>query len=149
MATSADHAKLSAILVFQNLSAEVAHKHGEKEMENASTIDSKEIVWDPAVVRRSALLDWRGVKLKEGVLEMLVDLHHSRLVAASVAIIRCGEDCHGIPVMAPIVTLHHKLVRPRDELQAVHVVELLRDVLAKSVTCPTRRDAPTTSVIRV
>lgn len=46
------------------------------------------------------------IKLKERVLQVLVNLHDRSLVATSVAVVGSTEDCHHIPVLAPVVTLH-------------------------------------------
>mmetsp|Transcript_123539 Transcript_123539/g.360766 ORF Transcript_123539/g.360766 Transcript_123539/m.360766 type:complete len:214 (-) Transcript_123539:283-924(-) len=80
---------------------------------------------------------------------MLVDLHDSGLVTAAVAIVWSGENRHDVSVMAPVVALHHKLVCPRNELQAIGMVELLRDVLAEGVAGTAGRDAPAAAVIRI
>ena len=45
--------------------------------------------------------------------------------------------------------LHDELVRARDELEAVRVVKLLRDVVAKGVAGATRRDTPALAVVRI
>mmetsp|Transcript_1685 Transcript_1685/g.4987 ORF Transcript_1685/g.4987 Transcript_1685/m.4987 type:complete len:273 (+) Transcript_1685:109-927(+) len=98
---------------------------------------------------RDLLLNRRRVELQERVLQVLVDLHHGGLVAAAVAVVRGGEDRDDVTVMAPIVALHHQLMRPGDQLQPVGVVELLRDVLAEGVACTARRNAPAAAVVRV
>mmetsp|Transcript_99434 Transcript_99434/g.256998 ORF Transcript_99434/g.256998 Transcript_99434/m.256998 type:complete len:343 (+) Transcript_99434:194-1222(+) len=102
-----------------------------------------------AALWRDLLLHGRRVELQERVLEVLVDLHDGGLVAAAVTVIRCGEDRDDVPVMAPVVALHHKLVRTSDQLQAIRVVELFRDVLAEGVACAARRDAPAAAVVGV
>jgi len=99
-----------------------------------------------AVAGLLLLVRWR-VKLQECVLQVLIDLHDCCLVAATVAIVWSREDRYDVSVMAPIIALHDKLVRTRDEFQTICMVELLRNVLAKSVASSSRRDAPTTSVI--
>ena len=43
----------------------------------------------------------RGVELEEGVLETVVQLHYSRLVPTSVAVIRRAEYRHHVPLMTP------------------------------------------------
>mmetsp|Transcript_68167 Transcript_68167/g.154268 ORF Transcript_68167/g.154268 Transcript_68167/m.154268 type:complete len:229 (+) Transcript_68167:75-761(+) len=91
----------------------------------------------------------RWVELHEGVPQFLVDLHDRGLVATSVAVVWGGENCYYLLIMAPVVPLHDELMRPRDERKAVVLVELLRDVLAKSVSSTPRAHAPAQAVIRV
>merc|ERR1712232_350928 len=92
----------------------------------------EEIVRHAAVLPCALLVRWR-IELQEGVLQMLVDLHHGCLIATAVAVVRRREDGHDVPVVAPIVTLHDQLMSASDELQTIDVIELLRDVLAKRV----------------
>lgn len=54
-----------------------------------------------------------------------------------------------VPYLAPVVSLHHQLVSPGNQLQAIVVVELDADVLAKGVAGTTWGDAPPAAVIRV
>ena len=75
----------------------------------------------------------RRLKLQEARPEPLPDLHDRREVAAPVAVVGRAEHGHDRLVVAPVVALHHELVRARDEREAVGVVELLRDVGAKGV----------------
>ena len=90
-----------------------------------------------------------GVELEEGVFEVLVNLHDGGLVAAPVAVVRGTEDCDHVPLVTPVVALHHQLVSPRHQGQAVTVVEGLRNVGAKCVACSARRDTPATPVVGV
>ena len=46
-------------------------------------------------------------------------------------------------------TLHDELMGPRNQRQAIVVVESLRDVLPEGVACATRGDAPSTTVVRI
>lgn len=80
---------------------------------------------------------------------MLVDLHYRRLVPAPVAIIRRREDGHHVPVLAPVVALHHQLVRSRHERQAIVVVKGLADVLPERVARSTRGDPPAAPVVGI
>eukprot|EP01136_Pigoraptor_vietnamica_P039277 Opistho-1_new@9865 len=91
----------------------------------------------------------RRIKLKEGVLQVVVELHDGRLIAAAVAVVRRAEDRHDIPVVAPVVTLHDKLVGARHECKAVIVVERLRNVLAERVAGAARRNAPAAPVVGI
>lgn len=45
------------------------------------------------------------IELKECVLEMLINLHDSCLVATSVAVIGSAEDGHHVAVLTPVVAL--------------------------------------------
>ena len=101
----------------------------------------------------------------QGVLEMLINLHDSRLVTTPVAVVgRCigkqyvtkrpvkaltRENSYDVPILRPVVTLHDKLVSSRHQGQTVVVVERLRNVLTKGVTSTTGRYSPATPVIRV
>lgn len=52
-----------------------------------------------------------------------------------VAVVGGREDGDHVLLVAPVVALHHKLVRARHQREAIGVVELLADVLAKGVAC--------------
>ena len=79
----------------------------------------------------------------------LINLHYCCLVSASITVVGRREYRHNVPLVRPVVSIHDQLMRSRDPCQAIRVVELLRDVLAETVTSASRTDAPTTSVIRV
>ncbi|KAH9407846.1 hypothetical protein TYRP_011491 [Tyrophagus putrescentiae] len=98
-------------------------------------------------VRLAALR--RRVKLEEGVVEGVVELHDRRLVAAAVAVVGRTEDGHHVVVVAPVEALHHQLVGAGDQRQAVGVVEGLADVVAEGVAGAARADAPAAAVVRV
>ena len=49
--------------------------------------------------------------------------------------------------LAPIVAFHHKLVGTRNQVESICMIELLCNILTKSVTGTTRRDTPTTAII--
>ena len=74
-------------------------------------------------------LPWRGVKLQEGVLQGVIQLHDAGLVAAPVAIVGGGEDGDHVPVVTPVVALHHQLMGPAHQGQAVRMVECLGYIL--------------------
>jgi len=106
------------------------------------------------VVRSSASHMWfpppgGRVKLKEGVLQGVVQLHNRGLVSTAVAVIGCWEDGDNVSVMRPVVPLHHQLMCPCDQSESVWVVEGLWYVLSKSVACTPRRDTPTPPVVGV
>ena len=75
---------------------------------------------------------WRGVKLQEGVLEGVVQLHDGGLVAAAVAVVGGGEDGDHVAVVGPVVALHHQLVGAGHQGQPVRVVESLGYILQTS-----------------
>ena len=94
-------------------------------------------------------LRWCWVELQECFIHELVYLHYGCLVAASVAVVRCREDCHYVFVVAPVEAVHHQLVRATHELETVRLIELLGYVLAEAVAGTSGRDSPTHSVVRV
>jgi len=92
------------------------------------------------VIRRAQTRVWqhfllarRWIELEEVVLHELVHLHDGGLVAASVAVVGCGENGHHVTLVRPVVPVHDELMRTRNASQVVRVVELLGDVLAKGV----------------
>lgn len=85
----------------------------------------------------------RGVELQVGLAQVLVHLDDGRLVGAPVAVVGRREDRHESVLMRGLVALLDELVRPRDLLEAVGVVELHGDVLHKgSRTVPKVQPAP-------
>ena len=85
--------------------------------------------------------------MQEGVFHELINLHDGGLVTASVAVVRGREHRDDIPVVRPVVAVHHKLMCSCDQLQVIRVVELLRDILTERVSCTSWRDTPTASII--
>lgn len=71
------------------------------------------------------------------------------LVAAAVAVVRSGENGHHVPVMAPVVALHHKLMCSGDQRHIVRVVELVRYVLSKRVASTSGRNSPPTPIVGI
>jgi hypothetical protein len=67
------------------------------------------------------------------VLHVLVNVHNGRLVAAAVAVVGRAEHGDHRPLVLPQEAFRHKLVRANDELEAVDMVEVLRDVLQLQV----------------
>jgi hypothetical protein len=58
-------------------------------------------------------------------------------LTASVAVVWRTEYGDHVLVVAPVVALHHELVRAADQVKPVGVVELLADVLqAWDLQCP-------------
>mmetsp|Transcript_3210 Transcript_3210/g.13928 ORF Transcript_3210/g.13928 Transcript_3210/m.13928 type:complete len:312 (+) Transcript_3210:1674-2609(+) len=89
------------------------------------------------------------IKLEEIPVHPLVNLHDRRLVPAPVAVIRRAEHRHHRLIVRPLVPVLHQLVRSGDQVQAVAVVELLRDVLTERVPRASRGDAPAAPVVGV
>ena len=54
-------------------------------------------------MRLTATRCW--IEYKEVVIHVLIDLHYTGFISASVAIVRCREDSHNIFLMAPVETL--------------------------------------------
>lgn len=92
---------------------------------------------------------WCRVEYQEIMIHLLVYLHNARLVAAPVAVVRCGEDGHDGLVVAPVEAVHDQLMGTSDQLEVVSMIEVLRDVLAKGEACTSGRDTPAMSVIGV
>ena len=80
---------------------------------------------------------------------MFVDFHDGCFVTTSVTVVGCREDSHNIALLTPVIPIHHQLMSPCNQFEVVRMVELLRDVLSKSISCASRGDAPATSIIRV
>mmetsp|Transcript_87065 Transcript_87065/g.186627 ORF Transcript_87065/g.186627 Transcript_87065/m.186627 type:complete len:259 (-) Transcript_87065:219-995(-) len=81
--------------------------------------------------------------------KVLIDLHDRCLVAAPIAIVRCGEDGDDLLVVAPSVTIHDELVRPCNQREAIALVKFLGAILAKGVAGAPGTDAPTAAVVRI
>mmetsp|Transcript_26881 Transcript_26881/g.69114 ORF Transcript_26881/g.69114 Transcript_26881/m.69114 type:complete len:273 (-) Transcript_26881:430-1248(-) len=90
-----------------------------------------------------------GIVLKESVFQHFIKLKDSSLITASVAVIRSRKYGHNIMIVGPFKTFHDQLVSSYNQTKAIHVVELLRDILTKSVACATRRDTPPGSFVRI
>lgn len=67
------------------------------------------------------------------ILHKFVDLHNCSLITTSVAVIGSREDGHDVSLMCPVVAVHDELMGASDTSQVVRVVELLRNVLTKTV----------------
>jgi len=48
-----------------------------------------------------------------------IDFHDGSFVSASVAVVWSGKDRHDIPLVRPVVSIHHKLMSASDSSQAV------------------------------
>lgn len=67
----------------------------------------------------------RRVEHKELMIHLLVHFHYTCLVSAPVAVVWRREYRHNGLLVTPIVTIHDQLMRPRDHLQVVRVIEVL------------------------
>lgn len=63
------------------------------------------------------------IKLKERVLERVVQFHDGRLISTPITVVRRGENCYDITIMTPIVSFHYKLMSTSNKRKAVAVVE--------------------------
>ena len=52
-------------------------------------------------------------------LHVLIDFHDGGLVAATVTVVRCGEDRHHIALVGPIVAVHDQLMGTSDSCQVI------------------------------
>ena len=52
-------------------------------------------------------------------LHVLIDFHDGGLVAATVTVVRCGEDRHHIALVSPIVAVHDQLMGTSDPCQVI------------------------------
>lgn len=92
------------------------------------------------------VLDRGLVDLERG-LPIAVDLHDGRRVAAPVAVVGRGPDGDERIVKHVLVALLYELVRARNQIQVVHVVELVRHLGAEEPACASRRDTPGLDVV--
>ena len=91
----------------------------------------------------------RGVKHEEVVVHVLVNLHDTGLVRAAVAVIGRREYSDDMLIMTPVEAVHDELMRTRDQLQAIDVIELLRNILAEGVPSTSGGDTPACAVIGI
>jgi hypothetical protein len=68
------------------------------------------------------------------LVDSVVNFHNSSLVTASVTVIGSGKDSDNGPVVLPLVSFHHQLVRTGDKVQTVNVRKLLGNILSKGVS---------------
>jgi len=78
----------------------------------------KEVIWSAASHMWFPPPGGR-IKLEEGILQGVVELHDGSLISTSVTIIGSREDGDHISVMGPVVPLHHQLMRPCDQSESV------------------------------
>lgn len=80
-----------------------------------------------------------------GGIGRIVDFHNGGLIATAVAIIGRRKDGHNRPIVLPLIALHNELMGSRNEIQAIDVRELLRNVLPKGIARAPWRYAPAAS----
>jgi len=85
---------------------------------------SQEVVWGATGHVRLAT-PWRWIEDEEIVIHLLVHLHYARFVAAAIAIVGRGENCHDLLLMTPIVACHDELMRSGHRLKAILLYELV------------------------
>jgi hypothetical protein len=71
----------------------------------------KEVVWGTLCDMRLPS-SGRRIELQKVVVELLVDLHHTCLIPAAVAVVWRGENGDHVLIMSPLVPVHDQLVRP-------------------------------------
>lgn len=88
-------------------------------------------------------------RLPVHVINLVVDLHYRRLIAATVTIIGSREDRHDHPIVLPLIALHDELMRAGYEVKVVDVRELFGNVLSEGVSGSPWGDSPSASVIGI
>jgi hypothetical protein len=78
------------------------------------------------------------VELRKGLPHVFVDLHDGGHISAPITVIRGRKYGDHVLFMGPIIPLHHQLVGPSHQGQAIGVVEELGDVLAEGIPCRAR-----------
>jgi len=82
-------------------------------------------------------------------LHKFVDFHNSSFVTASVAVVRGTEDSDYVSLVRPIVPIHYQLVSSCNSGESIGMIELLRDVLTKTVTSTSWGDTPSTAIVGI
>jgi len=76
-------------------------------------------------------------------LEVLVQLHDARNVATPITVVRCTPDRdHTFVVEMPFIALVDQLMSPSDQLQAIDMIELRRDLVTKQPARASGTDSP-------
>lgn len=76
--------------------------------------------------------------------DIVINLHNSRLITTSVAIVGSRENSHHRSIVLPLITLHNKLMGPGNKMQIINVGELFCNVLPKRVPRASWRNTPAT-----
>jgi len=90
-----------------------------------------------------------SLELSDLLVELIVNFKDRSLVAASVAIVRCGEKGEELVAVSVLVSIHHELMRSHSQREAIRGVPAIGDVLAEDVAGATRRDSPRDPILRV
>ena len=88
---------------------------------------SEKVIWCAASDVRFTAARCR-IKDKEIVIHLLVNLHYTGFVAAPVAVVRSGENCHNLLLVAPIVALHINRV---DKVVIVYIENSIVDFVTQ------------------
>ena len=92
----------------------------------------------------------RGLEDDEISGQFIVELQNGGDISTAITIVWCGPDRQDRLVKVPLVSFHHQLMGPTDQLNVVVLVEFLRHVRAEQVAGPARTDAPSVAgVLRV
>ena len=83
------------------------------------------------------------------MIHILIYLQYPSLIPTPVTVVRRGENGHHVIVVTHTIAIHDQLMGPRDQLQAVRMVELLTDVLPECITSPAWAYTPATAFVRI
>lgn len=83
------------------------------------------------------------------MIDFVVYLHNSCLIATSITIVGSWKHGHHRSVVLPLISLHNQLMRPGNKVKIVNVGELFSNILAKCVACSSRRDSPATTEMKL
>lgn len=72
------------------------------------------------------------------LLDRIVHLHNGSLITTPVAIVGRRKDSDNTAIVLPLVTFHYELMCASNEVEAVNVRKLFRNVLSKRVACTPR-----------
>eukprot|EP00567_Pseudictyota_dubia_P007413 CAMPEP_0197436974 /NCGR_PEP_ID=MMETSP1175-20131217/4295_1 /TAXON_ID=1003142 /ORGANISM="Triceratium dubium, Strain CCMP147" /LENGTH=357 /DNA_ID=CAMNT_0042966381 /DNA_START=566 /DNA_END=1640 /DNA_ORIENTATION=- len=114
-----------------------------------TTFSSQEIIWRRVLDGHPPRLLRCRIKNLEASIQVFIQFKYCRHVAAPVAVIWRRPHRHQRVVEHAPMSLHYQLMRPRDEIQVVPLVEHGNDVPTKEVTGTTRAKAPTLDLLRV
>ena len=92
---------------------------------------------------------WCWIEHEELVVHLFIDLHYASLISATVAVVRCGENCNNGFFVIPIEAVHHQLMSSGNQFQVVSMIEVLRYVLSKCEPGSSRRYSPAVPVVRI
>lgn len=73
----------------------------------------------------------RRIELQEVEFHKFVNFHDCSFVAATVAVVGCGEDRDYISLVRPVIATHNELMGSRNTYQVIRVIKLLTNILAE------------------